>query len=297
MKTLLKLGMLSSVVLPLVACDVLDSDNNKNQFYYSNPTNSAITMKIDDKNYTIESGTSGSVKLSPGIHTVQDSQGNKSSFMVFENNKGGIINPNNYMYYTLSEVYAAEGHADRFKPVDYKVTINGYELEMPLKSSNATVIDGNVFQCSYSLGKPFPEEIKTFDKKSQGNIKSKCFDKTELLNYFETDYGEKLTPPSKDDENNDTVNMVFDYTIPVPQFKQADIQKEAEKLVALLNQIKESDDPDIHNKLNKEIHQTTMDLVSVHTKHTAMNTVAENEYYNQFIHQTGNLRGFGVLPK
>ena len=56
--------------------------------------------------------------------------------------------------------------------------------------------------------------------------------------------------------------MTFDYTIPEPQFKDAETQKQALKLTGLLKQINESDNPDIHDKLNKEIHQTTMDLVS-----------------------------------
>ncbi|AOM42549.1 hypothetical protein [Xenorhabdus hominickii] len=297
MKTFLKLGMLSSAVLLLSACDLLDPDSKKNEFYYSNPTSSSITFKVDDKDYTLEPGANGSVKLSPGMHSIQGSNGNKFSFMVFDINKGGIINPNNYVYYTLSEVYAVEGKADRFKPSVYEVTINGHELEMPLRSSTATVIDGNLFQCSYPLGKPFPAEITTSNKQSVGNIKSKCFDKPELLNYFVSDYGENLAPTSVGDENNDTVNMVFDYTIPKPQFKHDEVQKEAEKLTSLLNKIKESDDPDIHDKLKKEIHQTVIDLVKADTKNATNNTVAENGYYNQFIKQTSNLQSYGILPK
>ncbi|PHM69711.1 hypothetical protein [Xenorhabdus sp. KJ12.1] len=146
--------------------------------------------------------------------------------MVLEHNNGGILNPNNYMYYTLSEVYALKGQADRFMPAEYEVTINGHELEMPLRSSNAAVIDGNIFNCQFPLGKPFPEEINLYDKKSQGKITSKCFDKPELLQYFLTEYDEKFTPETKADENNDTVNTVFDYTVPTPQFKHADVQKE-----------------------------------------------------------------------
>ncbi|WP_426577392.1 hypothetical protein ACP179_04055 [Xenorhabdus stockiae] len=297
MKTFLKVGVLSSAVLLLAACDALDPDSNKNKFYYSNPTNSPITFKIDDKDYTIEPGISGSVKLSPGVHYLDNNKGNKSTFIVLEHNNGGILNPNNYMYYTLSEVYALKGQADRFMPAEYEVTINGHELEMPLRSSNAAVIDGNIFNCQFPLGKPFPEEINLYDKKSQGKITSKCFDKPELLQYFSTEYDEKFTPETKADENNDTVNTVFDYTVPTPQFKHADVQKEAEKLVSLLNQVKSSDNPNIYDKLWEEINQVTIDLSTIHGKYSANDTVEENKYYGEFFNQINQLQRFGLFIK
>lgn len=67
----------------------------------------------------------------------------------------GIINPNNLVYYTLSEAYVVEGKADRFKPTTYNVTINGHDVNMAVRSANAFVIDANLFKCSYLLGEPF----------------------------------------------------------------------------------------------------------------------------------------------
>ena len=58
--------------------------------------------------------------------------------MVYDNNNGGILNPDNFMYYTLSEVYAVKGKTEQFKPVDYPVIINGYEFELPVRSTNAS---------------------------------------------------------------------------------------------------------------------------------------------------------------
>ncbi|WP_446469091.1 hypothetical protein [Xenorhabdus stockiae] len=297
MKTFLKVGVLSSAVLLLAACDALDPDSNKNKFYYSNPTNSPITFKIDDKDYTIEPGINGSVKLSPGVHYLDDNKGNKSTFMVLEHNNGGILNPNNYMYYTLSEVYALKGQADRFMPAEYEVTINGHELEMPLRSSNAAVIDGNVFNCQFPLGKPFPEEINIYDKKSQGKITSKCFDKPELLQYFLTEYDEKFTPDTKADENNDTVNTVLDYTLPEPKFKHADVQKEAEKLVSLLNQIKSSDNPDIYDKFREKINQAYTDLSETYRNYSPKDTVEEHKYFDKFVSEINQFQRFGVFIK
>ncbi|HEI8462127.1 TPA: hypothetical protein SLE68_001856 [Morganella morganii] len=297
MKTAIKLSVLGSAVLLMAACDSLDPDSTKNEFWYSNPTDTTLTLKVDDKEYTTEPGTAAKLKLSPGMHSIENAKGEKQNFMVYDNNSGGIINPDNHVYYMLSEVYAVEGQSDRFKPALYDVTINGHDLQMPVRSSNATLIDHNLFNCSYPVGTAFPEEITTSNRQSVGNIKTKCFDKAELVAYIESDYGEKLQPVAPGDELKDSVNMTFDYAIPEPKFKDAETQKQALKLTGLLKQINESDNPDIHDKLNKEIHQTTMDLVSASAGSASSNTVAENEYYNTFITQTGNFRAFGVLPK
>ncbi|MBD2805276.1 hypothetical protein ABLB84_03355 [Xenorhabdus szentirmaii] len=295
MKVFLKLGILSSAALCLTACDLFDQDNKKNEFYYSNPTKGSITFKVDNKDYTLEPGAIGSVKLSPGMHSIQGSQGDKFDFMVFEQNKGGILNPNNYVYYTLSEWYVVKGHKPPASYKTYNVIINGHELDMPLRSNSATVIDGALFNCQFPLGKPFPEEVTINDKTTTSSVKTKCFDKQELLGYFASEYNEDLTTSFDEDENNNTVNMTFDYTIPKPEFKQANVQKEAEKLVSFLTQINESSNSDIHDKLNKAFHQSMIDFSDKYDSEKT--NVAENEYRNQFIHQVSDFRGYGILPK
>lgn len=296
MKTAAKLSVLGASVLLLAACDSLDPDSTKNEFWYSNPTGQTLTFKVDDKDYTLEPGKAAMLKLSPGMHKMQTAKGTQQDFMVYDNNSGGIINPNSYVYYMMSEVYAVEGKEKGFKPALYDVTINGHDLNMSIRSSNAVIIDHNLFNCSYPLGEAFPKEITT-SSKSSGNIKTKCFDKTELLAYFVSDYGEKLEPKTPADAVKDSINRRFSYEIPEPTFKDAETQKQATKLTDLLKQIQTSDDVDIHDKLNKEIHQATIDVVGAAVKMMANSTVAENEYYNQFINQTGEFRSYGVLPK
>ncbi|WP_337236006.1 hypothetical protein, partial [Vibrio cholerae] len=88
----------------LSACDQFDLDNKKNKFYYSNPSEKAISFSVDGKEYQVEPGKNGYITLPPGEHNLTDSAGNNARFMVYDNNNGGILNPDNFMYYTLSEV-------------------------------------------------------------------------------------------------------------------------------------------------------------------------------------------------
>ncbi|WP_340608294.1 hypothetical protein [Xenorhabdus bharatensis] len=115
--------------------------------------------------------------------------------------------------------------------------------------------------------------------------------------YFLTEYDEKFTPETKADENNDTVNTVLDYTLPEPKFKHADVQKEAEKLVSLLNQFKSSDNPDDYDKLREKIDQASTSLYETYQKDATKNTVEEHKYFDKFVYEINQFRRFGVFIK
>lgn len=161
MKIAAKFTLLGAGVLLLAACDNLDPDSTKNQFWYSNPTDRVFTFNVDGQDYTLEPGKAAMITLAPGMHKMQNTKGLQQDFMVYENNSGGIINPDHHIYYMLAEVYAVEGKTNRFKPALYENTINGYQFKMPLRSTDAVVIDHNLFNCSYPVGEAFPDEIAT----------------------------------------------------------------------------------------------------------------------------------------
>ncbi len=77
------------------------------------------------------------------------------------------------------------------------MVINGYQLEMPLQSTNATLIDGNVFKMYlYVRVNLSPVKLKSHNKKRMGISKPNVFDKPELIQYIMTDYGQDLKPLS-----------------------------------------------------------------------------------------------------
>ncbi|MEQ4987085.1 hypothetical protein ACBQ20_05385 [Proteus vulgaris] len=297
MKNFFKISLLTSAFLFLSACDQIDLDNKKNKFYYSNPSENMISFSVDGKEYQVEPGKNGYITLSPGEHNLKDSAGNNALFMVYDNNNGGILNPDNFMYYTLSEVYAVKGKTDQFKTVDYPLIINGYEFELPVRSTNATLIDGNTFQCTYPLGEPFPNEIRTRNKNNDGGIKNKCFDKPEFIKYISAEYAKDLNPFTQEDEYNDSVNLNLDYMLPIAEFTDPDIQAEAEELVLLLNQIQESEDPKIHNTLKDKLYKATLAVSNAYANRAVKDSVEDNKYYTRFIEASGQFQSYGILPK
>nr|ELR5230685.1 hypothetical protein [Providencia rettgeri] len=297
MKTLLKFSCLMASLLLLSACDDFDTIGSKGKFYYSNPSTSNIWFKVDGKRYETLPNGNGVVILSSGLHHLENDKGEMTEFMIFENNSGGILNPNHFVYYTLSEVYAVDGKSDRFKPASYPITINGHELDLPIRSANAVIIDTNLFRCSYPIGEAFPDSITLYDDNSDGNIKSKCFDQIELVKYMANEYDQNLMPATLDDEKINSINMVFNYDIPKAAFNDKNVQLKAQQLVVLTEQLRNTDDVDIHKKLNKEFHQATIELVHKHAESAVNNTVEENVRYNDFIQEVNTLRGNGVWIK
>ncbi|WP_369310188.1 hypothetical protein [Providencia rettgeri] len=297
MKTLLTFGCLMVSLLLLSACDGFDSIGSKGKFYYSNPSTNNIRFKVDGKSYEILPNDHGVIMLSSGVHHLENDKGDITEFMVFENNSGGILNPNHFVYYTLSEVYAVDGKADRFKPTSYPITINGYQLNLPIRSANATVIDTNLFRCSYPIGEVFPDSITLHDDKLDGNIKSKCFDQLELVKYMANEYDQNLMPITFDDGDLNSINMTFNYEVPKVEFNDKTVQLKAQQLIKLIEKLKNTDDVDIHKKLNKEFHQATIELVEEHAAMATHNTVEENVKYNDFIQEVNMLIGNGIWIK
>lgn len=297
MKTLLRSISLMATLLFLSACDDLGVSGSKGKFHYSNPSTSNISFKVDGKKYEVLPNGNGVVMLSSGVHHLENAQGEITEFMVFENNSGGILNPNHFVYYTLSEVYAVDGKAERFKPASYPITINGHDLELPIRSANAVIIDTNLFRCSYPIGEDFPDSITLYDDKSDGNIKSKCFDQLELIKYMANEYDQNLIPATLDDEGVNSINMVFNYNLPKAEFNDNNVQLKAQQLVELTAQLQNTDNVDIHKELNKAFHQATIELVHEHASSAVNNTVAENVKYNDFIQEVNLLRGNGIWIK
>ncbi|WP_272677259.1 hypothetical protein ACLI07_06010 [Providencia huaxiensis] len=297
MNTILKYSCIVSAVMLLSACDDMDLLSGKGKFYYSNPSENTITFTLDGKDYDVLPDDKGVVLLSSGLHQLKSDEGHVTDFFVFENNSGGIINPNNFVYYTLSEVYAVDGQEDKFKPASYPITINGPELELPARSSNATLIDTNIFRCSYPVGESFPDSITLYDDKLDGNIKSKCFDKQELVTYLDNEYGQSLLQDPASHKTLDSINMLFMYEVPTVIFDNPDVQVKAEKLIQLVTLLKNTDDVDIHKELNQEFHHAITELVLEQSRSASSSSVAENIKYNNFIQEINILRENGIWLK
>lgn len=294
MKNILKVSLCGALALLLSACDLNSLPAHHGEFYYSNPTNMPATIVVDQKSYEIAPYSFAMLKLNSGLHTMENEQGALISFMVFDFNEGGILNPAGHVYYALSEVYAKDVNSDRFKPVQYDVMINGYALKMPLKSANALVMGANYLPCSYPIGTPFPEHIVVGGNNAEGNIKRKCFDKPELLTYLQDNYEMDLTPASILDLGQDSISPMLIDQMPQAQFEDEKMQVVATQIIALLEQIKVSNDPKIHQTLNPQFHELILALLEAKSQSKNRSDPKSSQLYNNFIDHVSALRSHSV---
>uniref|UniRef100_UPI00223F56F8 hypothetical protein n=1 Tax=Providencia rustigianii TaxID=158850 RepID=UPI00223F56F8 len=295
MKTILKISFFTAAMMLLTACDGFDIVGNKGKFYYSNPTEQAFSFKVDGKDYQVEPRQFGTITLASGEHRLEDESGNVTQFMVYEHNSGGILNPHHGVYYALSEVYSNDEKNKGYQPASRDVTIYGHELNLPIKSTNATVIDGNILRCTYPIGKPYPEPKNNPNK--QEDIKSKCFDQAELIEYFANVYDKNLVPKTEFNENNNSLNINLSYQIPDVKFEDPQVQSIAQNIIDLTQQLKQSNKVDIHQDLNKQYHQLIVSLVESYSESPSSNVPTEYIKLNEFIKEINQLRNYGVWVK
>ena len=279
------------------ACDEFELMGNKGKFYYSNPTINNVNFKVDENEYEVLPNENGFIRLSTGLHTMTDNKGNITRFMVFEHNSGGIINPYQFTYYTLSEVYTLEEKKLSLLQPSVHSSFYGHELFTPLKSTHAQVIDGNLFRCHYSVGEKLPSLITSQDDNLDENVISKCFDKNELIKYINAKASENKITELMIDKSVSLTNVDFTYEIPNVDFSDQNIQSIAHQLITLIIQLRDSDNTDIHNKLNTQFHQLSIEFVDAHIASTIEHGAIEKANYAKFFKQINQLQNSGVWIK
>lgn len=294
MKAILNFLLLVMSIFFISACDNFDLMESKGKFYYSNPTKNNIIFKIDGKKYDVLPNHHGVIQLSSGLHTMADNKNNITTFMVFEHNSGGIINPYHFVYYTLSEVYSVEENSDIFKPSIQPVIFHGHELAMPIRSTSAQIIDANLFRCHSPIGERLPTLIASKNNNFEGNIQSKCFDESEITEYIDLKENSSLISEIEKDNAMNSVNMKFNYEIPSVDFSDPQVQSTAQQLIKLVMQLQESNNTDIHDRLNTQFHQLSIDFVNAYTASSINYSSEENERYNAFFKQINQLRNGGI---
>lgn len=289
----MKLFALLMAIVTLTSCDSV----LKNQdFYLSNPTDTEITVAIDEQSYALAANTFEVVKVKPGIHKL-NFDGKTTEFNVFTENTGGIINPTLSPHYIYSMIYAKEGSFDRFKSTDRKVIIEGILYEDNIKSTNALIIDNNLYRCKYMLGEAYPSEMATHNKNTQGNFFNKFFTKQELISFFndeaEDDYKD-FHEKNKTNNGENTITEVSERTLFTPNFSDEKLQELYQKQYDLVVEYRKSEDSKRQKAIQKELFDLSMTIAKMDIDYRALST-EENQRMNDFSHQSGNIYGAGII--
>lgn len=280
-------------IMTFISCD----DPFKRQdFYLSNPTAQEIKVSIDDKAYVLAPQSYEILKLEGGIHELTYNN-QKTSFNVFKQNSGGIINPTLEPHYIYSMVYATEGNFDKFGATMREVWIDGVSYEDNIKSTNALFIDNNLYRCTYFLGEEYPEEQITYDKKAVGNFFNKFFTKAEFIAFYEEMLVEEekgFYQQNRIEGGECTITEPDELALVLPDVDQADVIASYKKEMELVQEFKTSTDASRQKAIQKELFDLAMSRSKLDINYSKL-TTAQNESMNDFVHASGRISGAGII--
>lgn len=261
------------------ACDRPPTQVN---FQIDNPTQAAITVKIDATEYRIAPNSTQAVTLSTGVHQLTSPLTGAVSLMVYghQNSKGVLVNPTFSTYVLMNEVYAQNQESRKhIKPLGRMISIDGVPFKGPMETLEGLFINRN---WSFNLNENFPNEVRVYGKES-GTIRTKIFRKMDFVNYFETEHGEPGTYMAQRQASAAPVAIYPQFKSPLHTFESAQIEAAAKPLKELYETYLKTTDPAESLRLQKAY----FDLQMAFTKETAPLIYklqpSEREAYNDFV--------------
>ena len=223
-----------------LSCGVKNSNDNEHIFYLDNPSNEDIEIILDSQTYKLKPRTFEILKLKTGEHIVELSDKRKIYFKIFENSKGGIINPtassyvlNDFIPYSAPNVFV-----EWSEPEINTISIDNLNFTGTYRVINDFIIDKNYIGWDFDIF----EEIN-FDKISP-EIEIKLFSK--IFNPYEFLKQENL---EYKDINKTKLNLEIKEDYSIPNFEDKKVQKYVEEIIELDKAYKVENDENEQKKI------------------------------------------------
>jgi hypothetical protein len=214
--------------------------NDKHIFYLDNPTSKNIEITLDGKLYKLKSKTYEVLNLKTGEHIAELSDKRKVYFKIFENSKGGIINPtaSSYVFNYFIPYSAPNIFVEWAEPEINTISIDNLSFTGTYKVVNDFIIDKNYIGWDFDIF----EEIN-FDKISP-EIEIKLFSK--IFNPYEFLKQENL---EYKDINKTKLNLEIKEDYSIPNFEDKKVKKYVEEIIELDKVYKVENDENEQKKL------------------------------------------------
>lgn len=187
-------------ILLLAGCDLFESGV---AYTVDNPKDQPITVSIDDKEYQLPATSHISVELKSGIHSISY-QGETVKFFLFENSRGGIINPTlsnyyvNYIFYTALNESAANDRLAEQSLSSYKNTdsILGNQFSGYFFKDNRVVIEKLWDKRGWDveLDDGYDNEVLASNASAATRVIGKIFREKDYIAFIASELGSVLTP-------------------------------------------------------------------------------------------------------
>ena len=223
-----------------LSCGVKNSNDNEHIFYLDNPTSKNIEITLDGKLYKLKSKTYEVLNLKTGEHIAELSDGTKVYFKIFENSKGGIINPtaSSYVFNDFIPYSAPNVFVEWSEPEINTISIDNLNFTGTYRVVNDFIIDKNYIGWDFDIF----EEIN-FDKISP-EIEIKVFSK--ISNPYEFLKQENL---EYKDINKTKLNLEIKEDYSIPNFEDKKVKKYVEEIIELDKVYKVENDKNEQKKI------------------------------------------------
>ena len=223
-----------------LSCGVKNSNDDEHIFYLDNPSNEDIEIILDSQTYKLKPRTFEILKLKTGEHIAELSDKRKIYFKIFENSKGGIINPtassyvlNDFIPYSAPNVFV-----EWSEPEINTISIDNLNFTGTYRVINDFIIDKNYIGWDFDIF----EEIN-FDKISP-EIEIKVFSK--ISNPYEFLKQENL---EYKDINKTKLNLEIKEDYSIPNFEDKKVKKYVEEIIELDKVYKVENDKNEQKKI------------------------------------------------
>ncbi|WP_338994743.1 hypothetical protein [Fusobacterium polymorphum] len=223
-----------------LSCGVKNSNDNEHIFYLDNPSNEDIEIILDSQTYRLKARTFEILKLKTGEHIAELSDKRKVYFKIFENSKGGIINPtaSSYVFNDFIPYSAPNVFVEWSEPEINTISIDNLNFTGTYRVVNDFIIDKNYIGWDFDIfeeinfNKISPEiEIKLF---------SKIFNPYEFLKQENLEYK---------DINKTKLNLEIKEDYFIPNFEDKKVKKYVEEIIELDKVYKVENDKNEQKKI------------------------------------------------
>jgi len=223
-----------------LSCGVKNSNDNEHIFYLDNPSNEDIEIILDSQTYKLKPRTFEILNLKTGEHIAELSDKRKVYFKIFENSKGGIINPtassyvlNDFIPYSAPNIFV-----EWSEPEINTISIYNLSFTGTYRVINDFIIDKNYIGWDFDIF----EKIN-FDKISP-EIEIKVFSK--IFNPYEFLEQENL---KYKDINKSKLNLEIKEDYSIPNFEDKKVKKYVEEIIELDKTYKVENDENEQKKI------------------------------------------------
>lgn len=272
------------------------------RYYYSNITGDDLFFTVNGKSYHLAHDAEGITYLPSGLHKLETPQGQQISFLAYPGNSGGILNPSRARYYSYTIYDGDTLYSPQFNFLVKTFKFDGHYYQGPLQTSNAEIIDNNVFKCRYFSDIPDIKAVLDKFVAGEKGMVTICMNENEFRRFLE--YNPRGVSSLPDDtvimpgQDADISNRIRLHDI---QFQDPELRQAAEEISDIMAEFQNQTDVTRKYEIYSRYHRVLMRMANyyrqllLHSDKENQTDKEESRKFSEFIRETGEIFGAGVL--